>query len=134
MDELPDFHMPYFDCNTGPNWSDGKWQSSTSKRKCKPISKLDVFSGEHDTAYATCGDYDCLTGADDQYYHSTRNLNFAARAIGVLPKYGNAIPRAIMKRLGYKFKGAEYGENMSIINTQGNPGNLRGIGNHIPSI
>lgn len=96
-DNLPDwsFHDNY----TGPYWSDGKFQKSTSKGKSKPASKLDKLSKTHDASYDLCGSYDCLDDADQLYYEDSRNLSFVPRMIGYLPKYGNYIPRLVERQL-----------------------------------
>lgn len=90
---------------TGPFWSDGKWQASVANGTRKPKNRFDSFSRDHDTAYATCLDLDCLDRADDIYYERTRDFrHIVPRTVGLLPKYGNRPFRTLYGLLwGRKF-------------------------------
>lgn len=107
MDELPEWTVPFTDCYTGPNWSDGKWQGSTARGTCKPKSRLDELSRVHDASFALCTDLDCLDRADELYYQNSRDMSLVPRAIGAMPLYGNAIGRKVARFMGYGYTGAE---------------------------
>lgn len=117
-DELPEYYMPYFDNFTGPGWSDGKWQSSTSRAKKKALTKLDTHSKRHDSDYALCDSLSCLDRADEMYSRGTSQLSFVPRFIGKLPKYGNAPLRSVYKALGIEYTGTEVGEKMTTQNSE----------------
>lgn len=94
--------FPYMDCNTGPYWSNGKFQSSVSEFDCIPKSKLDRLSQEHDRSYALCYDNECLDLADMEYYNKTRSMSLGPRIIGNIVYYGNQIERGITGGRGRK--------------------------------
>jgi len=111
-DDLPEYYLPYFDNFTGPGWSDGKWQSSTSRATKKALTKLDTHSKRHDSDYALCDSLSCLDDADELYSRSTSKMSFVPRTIGKMPLYGNAPVRYIYKALGLSYRGADAGVKM----------------------
>lgn len=105
--DLPEWYLPYFDNFTGPYWSDGRLQGSTSKARKKPITKLDWHSRDHDREYALCDSLECLDDADLDYYKRTRDMSLGPKVVGSLPLIGNAPLRKIYKLLGFGYKGSE---------------------------
>jgi len=101
--------FPFFDCYTGPYWSDGKWQGSTARGSCKPKSRLDELSREHDASFALCTDLDCLDRADELYYQKSRDMSLVPRVIGAMPLYGNKLGRMAARMMGMEYVGAESG-------------------------
>jgi hypothetical protein len=106
-DDLPEWYLPYFDNFTGPYWSDGKLQGSTSRPKKKPLTKLDWHSRDHDSEYALCDSLSCLDDADWDYYRRTRNMSLGPKIIGTMPLVGNAPLRMVYKLMGKNYRGAE---------------------------
>ncbi len=100
--------FPYMDCNTGPYWSDGKFQPSVAEFSCVPKSKLDRISQAHDRSYNLCRDNLCLDLADTQYYEATRGMSFVPNQIGNLVYYYNKIERGITGGRGRKMRGNKY--------------------------
>jgi len=109
-DELPEWTLPFFDNFTGPYWSDGKFQGSTSKSKKKPTTKLDYLSREHDRSYALCESLECLDDADWDYYVRSREMSLGPRIIGTLPLLGNAPLRSVYKLFGAGYTGVDVKE------------------------
>lgn len=112
--DIPEWLWPYTDNYTGPYWSDGKFQGSTSKGRKAPKSRLDKLSKAHDASYATCIGFDCLDRADQVYSLDSSNMSLVPWLIGKMPLYGNAIPRKIARLLGHTYIGDEalwVGEN-----------------------
>lgn len=119
-DELPEYTAPFLTGSwnpleavamgefTGPNWSDGKRQGSTSKGERQATSQLDVLSKAHDSAYAVSGDLDSLTEADLAYWRDSRRMSFVPRVVGMLPYYGNMVGRSVAKTLGMEYIGSEH--------------------------
>lgn len=114
-ERLPEWLMPYNDNYTGPFWSDGKWQTSTSRGKSRPKSKLDVRSMRHDADYATCLGYDCLEAADYRYLYNTRHMSFVPRNIGRMPYYGNFLSHRYNYYFSKPYVGKEAGEMTSLL-------------------
>lgn len=107
-DDLPEWYLPYFDHFTGPNWSDGKFQSSTSRSKKRPLTKLDWHSRDHDSEYALCDSLSCLDDADKNYYERTRNMSLGPKIIGAMPLIGNAPLRMVYRLIGAGYRGSEH--------------------------
>lgn len=105
--DLPEWYLPYFDNFTGPFWSDGKFQGSTSRSKKKPLTKLDWHSRDHDSEYALCDSLSCLDDADLDYFERTRNMSLGPQIIGTMPLIGNKPLREIYKLLGWGYRGSE---------------------------
>lgn len=105
-----EWYLPYFDGYTGPYYSAGRLQGSTTKNPVAPKGKLGHLSREHDFRYAKAHSLDDLDRADQIYYDKSRKMSLIPRAIGAMPYYGNAPGRALARWRGHTYKGAEADE------------------------
>lgn len=104
-----EWYFPYFDGYTGPYYSAGKLQGSTTKNQVRPTGRLGYLSREHDFRYATANSLDDLDRADQIYYDKTREMSLIPRTIGAIPLYGNALARKVARATGETYVGAEAG-------------------------
>jgi len=102
-----EWYMPYFDGYTGPYYSAGKIQGSTTKNPVQPRGRLGHLSREHDFRYATANSCDDLDRADQIYYEKSRGMSLIPRSIGAIPLYANAPARKIARMMGSTCKGSE---------------------------
>jgi len=131
-----EWYMPYFDGYTGPFYSAGKIQGSTTKNPVKPRGRLGHLSREHDFCYATADSCDDLDRADKIYYEKSRGMSLIPRSIGAIPLYANAPARKIARLMGSRCRGPEAhlagSKTNEIVMSQAippaerDPGNLRG--------
>ncbi len=114
---------PYMDNYTGPNWSNGKWQSSVANGDKKPKSRSDSYSRDHDTSYKLCDDDRCLDDADWLYYERFQTFDdfIPKYLIGPAPLVYNIPSRAISRFFS--------GEKYSKMAAQATPYRFRGSGN-----
>jgi len=78
----------------GPYWSDGKFQSSTSRGSRIPVNKLDLTCQIHDASYALAnGDSQLLNQADDLFFESNFGDSLKSSSYAIIVKYGNRLIR-----------------------------------------